>query len=81
MVTGPAGSGKSRLRHELLRTLAGGVALPAGLAAPTKLELPLTLAIGRGDSISAGSPFGLAASAIRGLAGLAAGESIEVQRR
>ncbi|MCK6587599.1 MAG: protein kinase, partial [Polyangiaceae bacterium] len=61
LLVGDAGSGKSRVREELLRAIArsGGRA---------------TVLIGYGDPMSAGSPFGMLASAIRGLCGIKAGE-------
>ncbi len=67
LVTAPAGAGKSRLRHEFLRRVearGGGV----------------TIAIGRGDQMSAGSTFGLLGQALRGLAGIADGEGLAIQR-
>jgi tetratricopeptide (TPR) repeat protein len=52
IVTAPAGVGKSRIRHELLgRMTAGGVRAKVWLA--------------RGDSVSGGGPFGMAAQMIR----------------
>ncbi len=67
LLIGPAGAGKSRLRHELLRRLAEGPAPPV-------------LLLGRGDPLGHGSPFGMLAGAIRGLAGLLDGEPLEQQR-
>jgi tetratricopeptide (TPR) repeat protein len=67
LLIGPAGAGKSRLRHELLLRLAAG---------PT----PPVLLLGRGDPLGHGSPFGMLAGAIRGLAGLLDGEPLEQQR-
>ncbi|MEO7327052.1 MAG: protein kinase, partial [Minicystis sp.] len=67
LLIGPAGGGKSRLRHELLLRLAQG---------PT----PPVLLLGRGDPLGHGSPFGMLAGAIRGLAGLRDGEPFEHQR-
>ncbi|MBI2893225.1 MAG: protein kinase [Deltaproteobacteria bacterium] len=67
LVTGPAGIGKSRVRHELLRRLA-----ESGLGGQ--------VLIGRGDSMSLGSPFGLLAEAVRRCAGIQSGEEPERQR-
>jgi tetratricopeptide (TPR) repeat protein len=66
LVTGPPGAGKSRLRHELL-TRAAGRGLPAAW-------------IGRGDPVSAGSPFGILADALRGALDLADGQPLDEQR-
>ena len=57
LVTAPAGMGKSRLRYELLRTL-------------RQRGESFTLLEGRGDSLSAGSPFALVVPAIRRWAGV-----------
>ena len=57
LVTAPAGMGKSRLRYELLRTL-------------RQRGETFTLLEGRGDALSAGSPFGLVVPAIRRWAGV-----------
>jgi tetratricopeptide (TPR) repeat protein len=57
LVTAPAGMGKSRLRYELLRTL-------------RQRGETFTLLEGRGDSLSAGSPFALVVPAIRRWAGV-----------
>ncbi len=61
LVTGVAGIGKSRVRYELLRRLAGR-------------EINLELLVSRGDPVAAGSPFGLLAQAIRRAAGVVDGE-------
>jgi serine/threonine protein kinase/tetratricopeptide (TPR) repeat protein len=67
LVTAPPGTGKSRLRHEILdRLRARGGAFE--------------LLVGRGDSLGAGSPFGMIAPAIRWSAGIADGEALEVRR-
>ena len=67
LVTAAAGGGKSRLRYELLERLARGGG---------KFEV-LT---GRGDSIAAGSPFGLLAPAIRDAAGIVGTDTNEVRQ-
>ena len=66
LVTGPAGAGKSRLRHELL-TRAAQRGLPAAW-------------IGRGDPVGAGSPFGLIADALRGALDIVDGRPLDEQR-
>ncbi len=65
-VTGPAGSGKSRLRFELLRML--------GQPAPTLL-------FGRADSLSAGSPFGLLRGALRRAAEISPADTLAAQQK
>jgi hypothetical protein len=67
LVTGAGGMGKSRLRFELVREI--------GRARPSAM-----IAIGRGDSMSAGSPFSLLGSALRSVAGIMSGEPSEAQR-
>ena len=67
LVTGPAGIGKSRLRHELLEDLC-------------RRRPDVAMMTGRGDSMSAGSRFSLLGSAIRGAAGITGGEPAAVQR-
>lgn len=62
LVTGPAGSGKSRLRFELVERLRG-----AGE--------PLQLLLARGDPVAAGAPFALLAELVRRWAGLVGGET------
>jgi tetratricopeptide (TPR) repeat protein len=66
LVTGPAGAGKSRLRHELL-TRAATRGLPAAW-------------IGRADPVGAGSPFGLIADALRGALDIADGRPLDELR-
>jgi tetratricopeptide (TPR) repeat protein len=68
LVTGPPGSGKSRLRRELIASLRSASAPPE-------------LVFGRGEVASAGAPFGVLAHAVRRLAGVLAGEPVAVQRR
>src|SRR5204862_4578667 len=60
VVTAPAGTGKSRLRHELLTRLG---------AHPSDPEIW----IARGDALGAGSPFGLVAQMVRWVTGTPAG--------
>jgi tetratricopeptide (TPR) repeat protein len=67
VVTAPAGTGKTRLRHELLRSL-------------RRSDAEVAIAIGRADSFGASAAFALVASALRGSMGIEAGESIESQR-
>ncbi|WP_437550823.1 protein kinase [Sorangium sp. So ce367] len=64
LVTAPAGTGKSRLRHEFLRRL------------ERHPQAALVL-LGRGDPMSAGSADGLLGQALRRLCGLSAGEPPE----
>jgi tetratricopeptide (TPR) repeat protein len=68
LVTGPAGVGKSRVRYEVLKRLAG---------APSPPEVWLC----RGDPMRAGSPFGLVAQALRRAAGIQDGEPLDVRRQ
>jgi tetratricopeptide (TPR) repeat protein len=68
LLTGAPGSGKSRLRAELLRRM-------------YERRLPIEVLIGRGDPMSAGSPFGLLAQAVRRLCGVGAGDPAGEQRR
>ncbi|MBI4703691.1 MAG: AAA family ATPase [Deltaproteobacteria bacterium] len=65
LVTGPAGIGKSRLRHELVRGLRGRA----------------EIWIGRGDPVAAGAPFGMIAPALRRSAGILDGEPVQARRR
>ncbi|NUP07597.1 MAG: protein kinase [Polyangiaceae bacterium] len=65
-VIGPAGSGKSRLVAEWLATARGHAA---------------EVWSGRGDPLSAGSPLGLVASALRSAAGIVRGDAIEDAQR
>ncbi|MGK4000337.1 serine/threonine-protein kinase [Sorangium sp. So ce1024] len=67
LITGPPGIGKSRLRCELIEVL-------------RERHPELTIAVGRGDSLSAGSPFSLLGSALRGAAGITGGEPAAAQR-
>jgi serine/threonine protein kinase/tetratricopeptide (TPR) repeat protein len=67
VLTAPEGMGKSRLAHELLRSIEEASPRPEVLR-------------GQGDSLSAGSPFVMLASALRRAAGLRDGEPIEARR-
>lgn len=67
LVTGEAGSGKSRLRYELMRQLF--VKYPR-----------VAVSLGRGDSTSAGSSFALLASAFRSSLGILPEDPIERTR-
>jgi hypothetical protein len=64
LVTAPAGTGKSRLRHEFLRRL-------------KRHEPPALVLLGRGDPMSAGSADGLLGQALRRLCGISGGEPLE----
>ncbi|MFT3768523.1 MAG: protein kinase [Minicystis sp.] len=68
LVLGACGSGKSRLFRELAPRL-------------ERRARPPTILLGRGDSISAGSPFALIADAVRRAAGIRDGEPVEIRRR
>ena len=68
LLTGPPGVGKSRLGAEVCARIRarGG---------------PVEIWIGRGDPISAGSPFGLLGSALRRAAGIVEGEPLPLRRQ
>jgi tetratricopeptide (TPR) repeat protein len=68
VVTAAAGVGKSRVRHEWLKRIKD-----RGEA--------VEIWIGRGDPLSAGSPYGILAPALRRAAGIQDGEPIEVRRQ
>lgn len=68
LVMGPAGAGKSRLRYEL------------SLRLEALAEAPRIL-IGRGDPMSAGSPFGLLGEAFRQRFGILDGDEPEDSRK
>jgi tetratricopeptide (TPR) repeat protein len=68
LVTGEAGIGKTRLCQEALR------ALQAGGAAPQ-------IWVGRGEPVSAGSPFRVIGSAIRRAAGVSPGDATGIPQR
>lgn len=67
LVVAPAGTGKSRLRYELVERLR------------TQGE-PFSLLIGRGDSMSAGAPFALLSDALRRAAGIQSGQPPKLGR-
>ena len=65
VVIGAAGSGKSRLRSELVERLG---------------RVPVTVLTGRADSLGEGAPFGIVADAIREAAGVRGDEPLEARR-
>ncbi|MCC7536870.1 MAG: protein kinase [Deltaproteobacteria bacterium] len=69
LLTAPAGVGKSRIRFELVRW------------ARERADLRAEVWVARGESMSAGSPFALVASAVRRVAGIVAGEPAELSHR
>ncbi len=66
LVTAPAGVGKSRLCHELVRAV--------------ESRRDVALFIGRGDPVRTGAPFGVLAPAIRRAAGVLDGEPLAARR-
>ncbi len=68
LVTAPAGTGKSRLRHEFLRRL------------ERRTEPPLVL-LGRADPMNANSAYGLLSHAVRQLCSVVDGEPLQVRRQ
>ncbi len=68
LVTAPAGFGKSRLRYEFVREL-------------KKHKEPIEIWFGRGDPMSAGSPFAILAQALRGALGIRDGEALAVRHQ
>lgn len=67
VVIAPPGAGKSRLRHELVRRIE---ARGEGV----------TVWIGRGDPIGAGSPYGILGQALRRRCGILGGEDLDARR-
>jgi tetratricopeptide (TPR) repeat protein len=67
VVTAPEGFGKSRLWYELVASLRAR-------------EVECEVWIGRGDALTAGSPFGMIVPALRRSAGVREGEPLEVRR-
>ncbi|WP_233166173.1 serine/threonine-protein kinase [Archangium sp. Cb G35] len=68
LVTAPAGTGKSRLRHEFLRRL-------------EHQGREVRVLMGRGEPLGTGPAGGLMGQALRELCGAAEGEPLEVRRR
>ena len=68
LLTAPAGIGKSRVRYELVQRL-------------TQQGRPFELWIGRGDPMSAGTPFAMLAQALRRAAGMVDDEPASVRLR
>ncbi len=67
LVTAPAGTGKSRLRHEFLRRL-------------EQRGQQVVVLLGRGDPMSTGAAHGLLGQALRQLCGVIEGEGVEAHR-
>ena len=67
LVTAPAGTGKSRLRHEFLRRL-------------ERRAQPPRVLLGRADPMNANSAYGLLGHALRQLCGVVDGEPLETRR-
>ncbi|HEY5921866.1 MAG TPA: protein kinase [Kofleriaceae bacterium] len=68
LMTAPAGIGKSRVRYELIQRIA-------------QSGRPFELWIGRGDPMSAGTPFAMLAQALRRAAGVVDDEPASVRHR
>ncbi|MEJ7731433.1 MAG: protein kinase [Polyangiaceae bacterium] len=68
LITAPAGIGKSRVASELCKKI-------------RERDERVEIWIGRGDPLSAGSPFGMIASAVRHTAGVRAGEPLAVRQK
>lgn len=68
LVTAPPGGGKSRLRHEFLRRT-------------QQRNTQVTVLLGRGDIMSAGTPYGILGDAIRRLCGIHGGESVDIKQQ
>jgi tetratricopeptide (TPR) repeat protein len=67
LVTGSAGAGKTRLRHELLRRL-------------RRHGVDLQVLLGRADSTQGGSPFAMLAPALRKMSEVKESDGLEVRR-
>ncbi|AKT37182.1 serine/threonine-protein kinase [Chondromyces crocatus] len=67
LIVAAPGTGKSRVRHELLRRL-------------RSTHPQAEIVIGHGDPVTAGSPYGILSGALRGLAGIRAGDAPEQAR-
>lgn len=68
VVVAPPGIGKSRLRHEFLRRL-------------ERQKAEAAVLYGRGDLMSAGSPYGMVGQALRRMCAIASSEPATVQQR
>jgi eukaryotic-like serine/threonine-protein kinase len=68
IVTGAAGIGKSRLRHEIVREVRAG-------------DESVQVWTARGDPLSAGAPFGMVGQVLRAAMGLVEGEPAAARRR
>jgi tetratricopeptide (TPR) repeat protein len=68
LVSGVEGIGKSRVRYELLRRIEASTPKPE-------------IWFGRGDSLRAGSPYGILAPALRRAAGIHESEPVDVRRQ
>lgn len=68
LFTAPPGVGKSRLRHEFLRTV-------------DKRRMAVSVLLGRGDLMAAGVPYGILRNAILRLCGISGSEPLSVQRQ
>lgn len=67
LVAAPPGAGKSRLRHEFLRRVA-------------KRNESVMVVLGRGDSMTAGAPYGILGRALRSYCGIQTSAPTESQR-
>ena len=68
IVTGPPGTGKTRLRHEFLGQLGAS-------------GQPVHIFVGAAEKLAAGSPFFLAGQLLRQAAGVHGGEGLDLRRR
>ncbi len=67
LVTAPPGIGKSRLRHEFLRRV-------------ERRSDAITKLVGRGDLMSAGSPYGILSDALHRLCEISGSEPLDIQQ-
>jgi len=80
LVTAPAGVGKSRVRHELLRRMRRSNRPPSPSGPSGRMsEAEPHVWMARGDPMSAGSPFGLLAQIVRRAVGMREGEPLSVR--